>query len=340
MSFKFTKYENNPILSPKPDSSWESLCVLNPAVIYDKGKFWMLYRAAGNDITHFVHLGLAVSDDGFNFRRCFDSPVLSPDYNGPDGGCVEDPRLIKIENTYYVTYASRPYAPGQYWGAKWKQFSDAPEETPVLFKLNKTATYLAMSEDLVHWKKMGRMTSARNDDRDVILFPEKINGEWCRISRPHDWFGEGYPCKTPSSWINFSDDMIEWDENKNEFLMTGEEWWEDQKMGGSCPPIKTEYGWLHIYHGVSSKDHNYRVGAVMLDLNDPRKIIARTKDFLMEPEFEYETCGYYDGCVFPTANVVVDGVFYLYYGTADKYCCVATCDYKEFLDYLMTECKI
>ena len=100
--------------------------------------------------------------------------------------------------------------------------------------------------------------------------------------------------------------------------MQGEQWWEDAKIGGSCPPIKTDAGWLHLYHGVASKDKAYRVGAVLLDLDRPDKIIARTKDFIMEPEFPHETDGYYNGCVFPTGNVVKDGILYVYYGAADK----------------------
>ena len=84
----------------------------------------------------------------------------------------------------------------------------------------------------------------------------------------------------------------------------------------------------------------YRVGAVLMDLNDPRKIIARTKDYLMEPEHDYETCGIYEGCVFPTGTVVKDGTLYVYYGTADTYIGLATADFNELLNYLMTECKV
>ena len=115
--------------------------------------------------------------------------------------------------------------------------------------------------------------------------------------------------KMPSIWISFGDDLIEY--GKPELLMTGEQWWETQRIGGGTPPIKTERGWFMLYHGVDDKGI-YRVGAVLLDLDDPRKVIARTKDFLMEPEFDYETCGIYEGCVFPTGAVVKDGTLYIY----------------------------
>ena len=334
----FKKYEKNPILVKNEANDWESLCVLNPAVIYDDdGKFKMLYRAAGNDETHYIHLGLAESEDGFHFERMSDSPVLSPTPDNYDSGCIEDPRLIKIGEWYYLTYASRAYAPGQYWKAGWKFLGDPPEGGPRFLCENSSLTSLAISRDLRHWKKLGRITDSRFDDRDVILFPEKVNGKWVKLSRGMERCGEGYPNKNPAIWISFSDDMMEWDNYT--LLMQGEQPWEDKKIGGSCPPIKTEKGWFFIYHGVANSDGAYRVGAVLLDLDDPTKVLARTKDFLMEPEFDFETQGFYNGCVFPTGNAVVDGTLYVYYGAADKNICVATCDFDELLDYLTVNCK-
>ena len=92
---KLTKYHNNPILKPNPDNDWESLVVCNPAAWHENGKFYLLYRAAGNDDLHLIHLGLAVSGDGFNFRRTGDRPVMSPDLLNYDSGC-EDPRIVKM----------------------------------------------------------------------------------------------------------------------------------------------------------------------------------------------------------------------------------------------------
>ena len=109
------KYEKNPILSPN-DNYWEERCVLNPGVIYDDvtNKFIMLYRAAGNDEEHIIQFGLAYSDDGKNFTRVSDEPNFSSTRNDADGGCVEDPRIIKMGELYYITYAARAFAPGQY----------------------------------------------------------------------------------------------------------------------------------------------------------------------------------------------------------------------------------
>jgi predicted GH43/DUF377 family glycosyl hydrolase len=113
--------------------------------------------------------------------------------------------------------------------------------------------------------------------------------------------------------------------------------WEE-KVGGSTPPLKTDRGWLVLYHGVENGGLGYyRVGAVMLDLEDPTKVIGRTKDWIMEPEFDYEIEGYYKGCVFPTGNMIIDDTLYVYYGGADKYIGLATCDMNELIDFTLSK---
>ena len=335
---KLKKYENNPILLPKGDS-WEGLCVLNPAVIYDNddNTFKMLYRAAGNDVEHHIYLGLATSKDGINFTRCFDHPVLAPDKDGADEGCVEDPRLVKMGEYYYLTYASRTFAPGQYWKEDKKVFGFKPEYGPTFLINNNSLTHLAISKDLIHFKKLGRITDSRYDDRDVILFPDKINGKFVKLSRPMEMIGKEYGTDVPSIWISFSDDLMEWE--KPSLLIKPQTWWEDAKIGGSTPPIKCKYGYIFLYHGVASKDKAYRVGAIIVDKDDPTKIVARTKDYIMEPEYPFETDGYYNGCVFPTGTCVKDGTLYVYYGAADKYICVATANFNKFVEELYKEGK-
>ena len=337
---KFTKYKNNPILKPNAKNQWEELCVLNPAAIYNEEDqtFYMVYRAAGNDKTHLIHLGLAVSKDGINFTRCSDKPLLSGDPNGLDAGGCEDPRLVKMGDYFYLTYASRPFPPGQYWREDKEYFGFQPEYGPKVLVYNNTLTHLAISKDLKSWKKLGPITDAHFDDRDVIIFPEAINGKFYMLSRAMERCGEGYPNKNPAIWLSESDDLLHWDNYT--LLMQGETSWEDKKIGAGTPPIKTKDGWLVLYHGVSTKDDAYRVGAILLDLNNPYKIIARTKDFLMEPEEEYETNGYYNGCVFPTAVVPHNGTLYIYYGAGDKVICLATVNEAELLKYLKEECHV
>lgn len=340
------KYEGNPILKANPKNAWEDRCVLNPAVIYDEDaqEFVMLYRAAGNDVRHQIVFGLAKSKDGVNFTRVSDRPVFAPNHDEPEGGCVEDPRLVKFGDLYYLTYAARAYAPGQYWLEPWVEGVSKPpmyldetdvrgEELPSFAKDNITVSYVAVTKDFRRYKKLGRITEPNIDDRDVLMFPERINGKVVLLTRPK--FKDGR-VKMPSIWISFTDDITDYKEP--ELFMTGKAWWEVQRMGAGTPPIKTEYGWFFLYHGVD-KDGVYRVGAVLCDLNDPRKIIARTKEPIMAPEKDYETCGIYEGCVFPTGTVVKDGTLYVYYGCADQYVSLATCDFKKLLDFLVTECK-
>ena len=344
---KFIKSESNPILSPNSKNGWEDRCVLNPAVIYDEEnkRFVMIYRAAGNDKRHQIKLGLAVSSDGIHFDRVSDEPVFAPNHDEPEGGCVEDPRLVKLGDLYYMTYAARAYAPGQYWlepyiegvtkAPRYIDETDVIGETlPFFAQENITVTYLAATKDFKVYKKFGRITDSNVDDRDVYLFPERVNGKYVKISRPKY---KNAPVKMPSIWISFGDDLVNYD--KPELLMTGKEWWEVQRIGGGTPPIKTEYGWFMLYHGVDEKGV-YRVGAILMDLDDPRKIIARTKDFLMEPDQEFELRGIYEGCVFPTGTVVKDGILYVYYGCADTYIGLATANFAELLEYLIKDCKV
>ena len=333
---KLVKYANNPILKKNPNNQWEELCVLNPAVIFNDAdqRYYMLYRAAGNDKQHYIYIGLAISDDGVNFVRQSDKPLIAPDVNGADGGGIEDPRLVKIDDYYFLTYASRPFAPGQYWREDKEYFGFQPKAGPKVLIYNDTETHLAVSKDLVHWKKLGRITDSRHDDRDVVLFPERINGQYVKISRAMDKCGKGYSNPKPAMWISFSNDLLEWP-REEELLYKGQEDWEDEKLGASCPPVRTPYGWLLMYHGVSSKDKNYRVGAMLLDLNDPRKILGRTKNFLMEPEYPFETDGFYSGCVFPTGIVEKGDEYYIYYGAGDQCICLATVNKEELLKELL-----
>jgi len=331
---KLIREIKNPILQPNPKNDWESLCVLNPAVIFNDADetFYMFYRAAGNDKKHTISLGLALSKDGVNFKRYSDKPILKGDEGGVDEGGIEDPRIVKMGDYFYLTYASRVFHPGQYWRDDKEYFGFQPEHGPRSLIYNNTLTHLAVSKDLINWKKLGRITDPRFDDRDVVIFPEKVNGKYVMLSRGMERCGNGYENKNPAIYVSFSDDLQIFDNYK--LLMKGEMEWESAKIGASCPPIKTKDGWLFIYHGVCEADAKYRIGAALLDLNDPTNILYRTKDFIFEPEEEYETNGYYAGCVFPTGIVNRDGKLYIYYGCGDKVIGVAYCMQDELIAYL------
>lgn len=337
---RLKKYKNNPILKPNPNNDWENLVVCNPGVWYEDGVFYMLYRAAGDDEKHIIHLGLAISTDGFTFKRESDKPVFSPSHDGPDSGCVEDPRIVKFDDDFYVTYAFRPFPPGQYWKFAHDVVLSPKcgEHTPTFIKENMGNTGLAMTKDFKNFTRLGRLTETTLDDRDVILFPEKVNGQYVMLHRPKQYVGENYQnVKHPSIWMKFSDDLLNWESKESHLLITGIESSWEEKIGGSTPPLRTKDGWLVLYHGVEHGGQGYyRVGALLLDLDDPLKVIGRTKDFIMEPETEFELNGYYNGCVFPTGNMIIDNTLYVYYGAADKYVCVATCDVNELLEFIKT----
>ncbi|NDV93986.1 glycosidase [Dysgonomonas sp. 521] len=331
---KLKKFQGNPIVSPDEKNDWESLVTCNPGVYYDNGIFYMLYRAAGNDDEHVIRLGLATSKDGFHFERASEQPVFGPGVNNFDSGCVEDPRIVKFDNEYYVTYAYRPFPPGQYWKFAHDvvKIPKVGADAPAAIAKNLGNTGLAVTTDFKNFRRLGRLTSPVLDDRDVIIFPEKINGQYVLMHRPKQYIGERYGVKYPSIWLKFSDDLLDWEDKESHLLLTGIEGTWEEKIGGSTPPLKTEYGWLVIYHGVENGGLGYyRAGAILLDLENPLKIISKAPDFILEPEYDYEIEGYYKGCVFPTGNVIVDDTLYVYYGGADKYIGVATCNIHDFI---------
>ena len=330
---KLERYSGNPILSPNPAQPWESLVVCNPGVIHDRGRFHMLYRAAGNDARHVIRFGLATSRDGFHFQRAQADPILSPSLDGEDAGCIEDPRIVKIDGHFLITYAYRPYFPRKYWLAPDNSAYNPNDPTlPRALGQNLTSSGLLVSDDLKTFRRLGRITDATLDDRDVILFPEKIDGRFALLRRPMQWVGRKYGTAHPAMWICFGDDPLKW--GPDTLLAKAKFSWE-RKIGGSTPPLKHKKGWFVIYHAVDAKGI-YRVGAMMLDLKDPRKVIARCPEPILEPEATYEWHGLYPhGVVFPTANAVVDGRLFVYYGCADKFIGVATADFDRLVQHVL-----
>ncbi|MCP4709588.1 MAG: glycosidase [Planctomycetes bacterium] len=334
---KLQRYSGNPILSPNPENEWESLVTTNPASWYDRQakEVKLLYRAAGADSEHKIYLGLAASKDGYHFERLSDKPVFGPTNDGFDAGCVEDPRVVKIGDFYYMTYACRPFPPGQYWlsvdGVLNTPF-DCPPEFPLNLRENRTSTGLAITKDFKSFIRAGRLTDPIVDDRDVILFPEKVNRKYIMIHRPMNWVGQEYGTDHPAMWISMGDDLLNF---KNSRILIKARYNWEKKIGGNTPPIKTDYGWLTIYHAVGD-DNYYRLGALLLDLENPAKVLHRTPDWLIQPEECYELEGYYNGVIFPCGKVVLDETLFVYYGAADKYVGLATCALPELLDHLLS----
>lgn len=333
---KITRCPLNPIVRPGL-LPWRTVSVFNPAVIYDEGKFYLIERASGQLRPFHCCLGLLSGDDGVHFTHVSGQPIVTPYGFGFPYGSVQDPRIVKIEGRFYMTYALRPssygYSPTgvgkpdeiayQYPG-EWSR----PENF-------RTRSGILVSDDLKCWSQVCYTTPPDINDRDNILFPEKIDGRFALLRRPEEWIGAAYGTDRAGIWLCYSEDLITW--TKPTLIATAREGWESKKIGGSAPPIRTEKGWLTLFHGVDA-DNVYRVGAMMLDPKDPSKVIARAKSFIMEPEEYYEKYGLYiPNVVFPTGNVVVDGILHIYYGVADTAIALATVPLDELVDFVMRE---
>jgi predicted GH43/DUF377 family glycosyl hydrolase len=334
---RLNRFEGNPILCPNPDNAWEDLAVYNPAAWYDEesGEVKLLYRAAESHPEYKCYFGLAVSRDGYHFQRVSAAPALSPSEDGYDASTIQDPRIVKFGSWYYVTYACRHYPFGQFWVGDDQRYFPPPRpaEFPLYLRANATLTGLALTQDFRHWIRAGVLTDPLLDDRDVILFPETIGGRYYMLHRPLEWVGPTYGTQHPAIWIASSEDLLGF---RNSRLLAKQEYsWEANKIGANTPPIRTEHGWLVIYHAVGT-DLFYRLGAMLLDLEDPTRVTHRTRAWLMQPEEDYEIEGYYRGVVFPCGKIVLGDTLFVYYGGGDKYCALATCKMDDLLDYLLS----
>lgn len=330
---KLKKYEKNPVLGPNPEHEWENLVNTNPGAWYDEenGEVILLYRAAGDDQDHYINLAMAKSTNGYDFQRVSSKPLFETIKGGWDSGSIEDPRIIKMGDYYYITYATVPMAPGRYWESDRKRY-EFPAEVPFCLRENETRTGLAITKDFETFYRPGYLTDPTLDDRDVVIFPEKVGGQFVTLHRPMQWTGEAYGgSQSPAIWIARSDDLLA---HKDMKLLAKAEYEWERKIGGSAPPIKTPYGWFMLYHAVG-EDSRYRVGAMLLDLEEPEKVTHRLPEPILEPEYDYECKGIYKGICFPCGNVVIDGTLFVYYGGADQYVGVATCQFEELLQELL-----
>lgn len=331
---KLTRFAGNPILAPDERLAWERAYTTNPGAWYDGKNVHLLYRAGPPTDAHPIYFGHAISRDGLHFKRVSRKPVFAPSADGFDAGCVEDARVVKFDGTYAVVYAARAFPPGAYWKKHISLVAHnppLPDEAPAAARLNLTRSGLALTRDFKTWHRLGPITDPTVDNRDAILFPEKIGDDFALFHRPSSWMGPAYGCDRPSMWISFSRDLLAWD--THHLFATPTYSWEALKIGGGTPPIKTADGWLIIYHGVDT-DHVYRAGAMLLDLKNPRRILARSPEPILEPEMNYERNGLVPNVVFPTGNVVIGDRLFVYYGGADKVCCVATAPLADLLAYL------
>lgn len=344
----FTRSKLNPILKPDKNNSWEALKLYNPGALFHDNKYYLFYRAVGAGSDWKSAIGYAVSDDGENFQR-FAEPLLIGESEAEKRG-LEDSRITKIGDTFYMTYAA-------YDG-----------QTPRLS--------VATSNDLKTWQKQGAVfadwnfaraggvytyfvdgkpqTKEMNDEwsKSGAIFPEKINDKFLMLFGEHRiWFAE-------------SDDGLHWVGDQSPFLAPrAGDYFDNTFVEMGPPPIKTEKGWLVLYHGVDNT-HCYRIGILLLDLNDPRKILYRSTEPIFEPLELYELAGLVDvlpggldalqkmseserevyvadalktgvmpKVVFCCGTTVVGDELRIYYGASDSVICTANAKMTDVLNF-------
>lgn len=301
------RYQNNPILT-KNDVPYPVATVHNAAVVKYNGKYVMIFRS--HKLNGRSILGKAVSDDGFNFRvnkKPFMQSSIKGIFSEYEAYGIEDPRIVFIDGEFLITYS-------------------AYSKYGVRIGLAKTCDFQSI-------ERVALITEA--DYRNAVIFPEKFNGLYARLDRPHSEISPW------SIWISYSPDLKYWGDSK--LIMKPMQYhWDEMKIGPGAPPIKTPRGWLHIYHGVfpTMDGSVYRLGTALHDLNDPSIILAVGDEWILQPEEIYEITGYVHNVVFCCGAVVEDdGSIKMYWGGADKVMCVGTANVESLVDHCLENCR-
>lgn len=308
------RFPGNPIIAPRPGVLWEAEGTINPAAIDLGEKTRILYRAvAKGNVSAF---GYAETSDGFSIDYRSDKPAYIPraDFElGPDEGAhpnhgCEDPRLMAIGDKIFMAYTA-------YDGStpRVAMTSISPED----FAARKWSG----------WAMPNAITPPGVTDKDAAILPEPVNGAYMLFHRVNESV-----CADFVGSLDFSKERIT---QCIEIISPRRGMWDGGKVGITAPPVKTDRGWLLLYHGVSWST-TYRVGAVLLDLKDPTVVRARTAVPLFEPEEEYERKGVKGNVVFPCGLVIRGGTAYIYYGAADSVIGVATMKMSRLLKVLET----
>ncbi len=299
-----TRAVENPILSPT-NMPWEDFLVFNPGVAVKDGIIYLLYRAKGKE-DKISRFGLATSIDGIHFDRR-SAPVYFGDNHISEKQGIEDPRMVYIDGVFYFVYTAVTEDIQIESGTKWsEQISKRPQIA------------LAATKDFEFYHEYGIII------RDVLgkdasLFPRKINGKYYLLYRA----GVG------ETFVTVSDDLVSWTDRKTLFDRRTESW-DCQRVGVGAPPLETEKGWILFYHGIDEK-LVYRLGVMLLDLQDPTKILYRSNEPIFEPETAYEKVGFVPNVVFTCGAIDFQDHYFVYYGAADQVIGVATVPKKEIL---------
>ncbi len=299
------RYEGNPILT-KEDVPYKVATVHNAAVTKYNGQYFMLFRShlyTGRSI-----LGLARSSDGFAFRvdpEPFMTPASMGVFSEYEEYGIEDPRITFIDGEYLITYSA--------------------------YSRHGVRIGLAKTTDFINVRRFSLITEA--DYRNVVIFPERFNGLYARLDRPHSEISPW------SVWISWSPDLRYWGESR--LIMKPLQYhWDEMKIGPGAPPIKTSRGWLNIYHGVfpTMDGSVYRLGVALHELTDPSVIISVADEWILQPEELYEITGYVHNVVFTCGAVPEDdGTVKIYWGGADKVMCAGTALIDDLVDLCLSK---
>ena len=295
------RWEGNPLLTVE-DIPFPCNTVFNAACAKYKDEYILLLRV--EDLTGRSVFALARSDDGLHFE-VEDEPVMQP---CAEEGCfkeyeakgIEDPRITKIGDTYYIVYtAVSRYGP--------------------LLALAKTM-------DFKVFERVALISEPEN--KDGALFPEKINGKYARLDRP-------VAGGIANIWISYSDDLVTWG-NSRCLMTVRDDHWDSWRVGASAQPIKIDHGWLIIYHGVKTASSGpiYRLGAAVLDGDDPSIVRCRTAIPILTPREYYERVGDVNNVVFSCGAILEDdGELKIYYGASDTSICVGMANVDELMQF-------
>lgn len=326
------RHHKNPVLSPE-HYSWQSMATFNPAAVYSGGRVHLFYRALGADGVS--RIGYASSKDGLHFDVRLTYPVFiaqneeeasrhwpytSPArvYNpqiytsgGGWGGC-EDPRAVIIDGTLYLTFNMF-----NGWHSMRVAVSSIQESD------------LLASKWL--WKNFNYLSRPGDRQKNWVLFPEKINGKFALIYN----LDKGDPNRIHIAYMNhLSMDEAPTDTMDPQAIPDHHVSWHYRTRSPAAPPLRTKYGWLLLYHAMEQSDANrYKVGAMLLDLEDPEKVLYRAPAPILEPDFWYEN-DYKPGIVYASGAIIKDRELFVYYGGGDKYIGVATINLDELLEHM------
>ncbi len=304
----FTRFSDNPIISPVHEHEWESKFTLNAAAILVGGKIHILYRAQGKENTS--TLGYASTTDGVHLDERLPDPVYVPreDFEKKQksgfSGC-EDPRITKIGDTLYMCYTA----------------FDGVNPPRVAFTSILESNFLSK---IWEWEKPVLISPPGDMDKNACILPRKIKGRYGFFHR----LGQ-------SIWFDLVDDL---NFSGNDGFLMGKivlkprpDKWDSLKIGIGPVPLETNAGWILIYHGLSNFDNKYRLGAALLALDDPTKIISRLEYPILEPVENYENIGLRKGTVFSCGAAVLGDKIFLYYGGADQFISVAALEFQKLL---------